>query len=92
MRIDSGLPRRLLAFPLLTLLPVAGQPHCVSLHPVNKRQLSSAGLLLSMGVFLLLGYLIHFHVAPCSEPVSCGTLPVTFRNTDANPKGMNSVN
>jgi hypothetical protein len=96
---------------------------------MNKRQLSSAGLLLSMGVFLLLGYLsqyplcggypdwrsspyvlpypvgksygvhqanctsggiphLHFHVAPCSEPVSCGTLPVTFRNTDANPKGL----
>ena len=28
---------------------------------------------------------LHFHVTPCSEPVSCGTLPVTFRNADPNP-------
>jgi murein DD-endopeptidase MepM/ murein hydrolase activator NlpD len=31
---------------------------------------------------------LHFHVAPCSEPVRCGTLPVTFRNADANPEGL----
>jgi murein DD-endopeptidase MepM/ murein hydrolase activator NlpD len=28
---------------------------------------------------------LHFHVSPCSEPVSCGTLPVTFRNASPNP-------
>jgi murein DD-endopeptidase MepM/ murein hydrolase activator NlpD len=27
---------------------------------------------------------LHFHVTTCSEPVSCGTLPVTFRNAGAN--------
>jgi hypothetical protein len=31
---------------------------------------------------------LHFHLCPCSEPVDCGTLPVTFRNTDANPDGL----
>ena len=31
---------------------------------------------------------LHFHVSLCSEPVSCGTWPVTFRNTDANPDGL----
>jgi hypothetical protein len=31
---------------------------------------------------------LHFHLTPCSEPVDCGTLPVTFRNTDANPAGL----
>jgi len=31
---------------------------------------------------------LHFHLAPCSEPVDCGTLPVTFRNTSPNPKGL----
>lgn len=31
---------------------------------------------------------LHFHVAPCSEPTSCGTLPITFRNTQANPAGL----
>jgi murein DD-endopeptidase MepM/ murein hydrolase activator NlpD len=31
---------------------------------------------------------LHFHLCPCSEPVQCGTLPVTFRNTDANPEGL----
>jgi murein DD-endopeptidase MepM/ murein hydrolase activator NlpD len=31
---------------------------------------------------------LHFHVATCSEPVSCGTLPITFRNTRANPQGL----
>ena len=31
---------------------------------------------------------LHFHVSHCSEPVNCGTLPVTFRNTAANPKGL----
>ncbi len=33
---------------------------------------------------------LHFHLCPCSEPVDCGTLPVTFRNTDANPHGLQS--
>ncbi len=31
---------------------------------------------------------LHFHVCPCSEPVDCGTLPVTFRNTAPNPDGL----
>lgn len=31
---------------------------------------------------------LHFHVCICSEPVDCGTLPVTFSNTDPNPKGL----
>ena len=31
---------------------------------------------------------LHFHLTPCSEPVDCGTLPVTFRNTTANPEGL----
>ena len=31
---------------------------------------------------------LHFHLCNCSEPVDCGTLPVTFRNTDANPDGL----
>jgi len=31
---------------------------------------------------------LHFHICPCSEPVDCGTLPVTFRNTDPNPNGL----
>ena len=31
---------------------------------------------------------LHFHDCPCSEPVDCGTLPVTFRNTDPNPDGL----
>lgn len=31
---------------------------------------------------------LHFHVAVCSEPVNCGTLPITFRNTAANPNGL----
>jgi murein DD-endopeptidase MepM/ murein hydrolase activator NlpD len=31
---------------------------------------------------------LHFHVSPCSKPVDCGTLPVTFRNTEANPEGL----
>ncbi len=31
---------------------------------------------------------LHFHVCPCSEPVDCGTLPVTFSNTDPNPDGL----
>lgn len=31
---------------------------------------------------------LHFHVSPCSEPVRCGTLPVTFRNTAPNPNGL----
>lgn len=31
---------------------------------------------------------LHFHLCPCSEPVDCGTLPVTFRNTDPNPNGL----
>jgi murein DD-endopeptidase MepM/ murein hydrolase activator NlpD len=31
---------------------------------------------------------LHFQVSPCSEPVRCGTLPVTFRNTSPNPNGL----
>jgi murein DD-endopeptidase MepM/ murein hydrolase activator NlpD len=31
---------------------------------------------------------LHFHVSTCSEPVDCGTLPVSFRNTDPNPNGL----
>jgi hypothetical protein len=31
---------------------------------------------------------LHFHLCPCSEPVDCGTLPVSFRNTDPNPDGL----
>jgi murein DD-endopeptidase MepM/ murein hydrolase activator NlpD len=31
---------------------------------------------------------LHFHVCPCSEPVDCGTLPVTFRNADPEPTGL----
>jgi len=31
---------------------------------------------------------LHFHLAPCSEPVDCGKLPVTFRNAGPNPDGL----
>jgi murein DD-endopeptidase MepM/ murein hydrolase activator NlpD len=31
---------------------------------------------------------LHFHVAPCLHAEDCGTLPVTFSNTDANPDGL----
>jgi murein DD-endopeptidase MepM/ murein hydrolase activator NlpD len=31
---------------------------------------------------------LHFQVAPCSEPIRCGTLPITFRNTAPNPDGL----
>ncbi len=31
---------------------------------------------------------LHFHRSVCSEPVDCGTLPVTFYNTDPNPNGL----
>jgi murein DD-endopeptidase MepM/ murein hydrolase activator NlpD len=31
---------------------------------------------------------LHFHLSLCSEPVDCGTRPVTFRNTDPNPQGL----
>lgn len=33
---------------------------------------------------------LHFHLSRCSEPVvkDCGTIPVTFRNTAANPFGL----
>ena len=31
---------------------------------------------------------LHFHLCPCSEPVDCGTLQVTFRNTDPNSGGL----
>jgi murein DD-endopeptidase MepM/ murein hydrolase activator NlpD len=31
---------------------------------------------------------LHFHVSGCSEPVNCGTLAVTFRNTSPNPEGL----
>jgi murein DD-endopeptidase MepM/ murein hydrolase activator NlpD len=33
---------------------------------------------------------LHFHVCTCSEPIDCGTLPVTFSNTDPNPKGLDA--
>ena len=33
---------------------------------------------------------LHFHVGPCDEPVRCGTLPITFRNTDPNPQGLDA--
>jgi murein DD-endopeptidase MepM/ murein hydrolase activator NlpD len=33
---------------------------------------------------------LHFHVSPCIDVVRCGTLPVTFRNADANPDGLES--
>ena len=31
---------------------------------------------------------LHFQVSMCSEPIHCGTLPVTFRNTEPNPTGL----
>jgi murein DD-endopeptidase MepM/ murein hydrolase activator NlpD len=31
---------------------------------------------------------LHFQVTPCPDRDACGTLPVTFRNTEANPKGL----
>lgn len=31
---------------------------------------------------------LHFHVSPCSEPVRCGTIAVTFRNTAPKPNGL----
>src|SRR3954467_15019842 len=31
---------------------------------------------------------LRFHPGPCLEPVDCGTLPVSFRNTDPNPDGL----
>jgi len=31
---------------------------------------------------------LHFHLCPCIDVVRCGTLPVTFRNTDPNPDGL----
>ena len=31
---------------------------------------------------------LHLHICTCSEPVNCGTLPMTFRNTDPNPHGL----
>ena len=31
---------------------------------------------------------LHVHLSSCSEPVDCGTLPVTFRNTTADPVGL----
>lgn len=31
---------------------------------------------------------LHFHLSQCSEPIDCGTLPITFRNTDPNPTGL----
>lgn len=33
---------------------------------------------------------LHFHVSNCSEPVNCGTLPVTFHNTAPNPDGLSA--
>ena len=31
---------------------------------------------------------LHFHVSPCLDQAFCGTLPITFRNTSANPEGL----
>lgn len=31
---------------------------------------------------------LHFHVSACIQPKDCGTLPVTFSNTDPNPSGL----
>jgi murein DD-endopeptidase MepM/ murein hydrolase activator NlpD len=31
---------------------------------------------------------LHFHLSSCVEPVRCGTLPVTFRNTEPNLRGL----
>jgi len=31
---------------------------------------------------------LHFHLSRCLYPTECGTLPVTFRNTDPNPDGL----
>lgn len=31
---------------------------------------------------------LHFQVSPCEQRSVCGTLPVTFRNTDPNPEGL----
>jgi murein DD-endopeptidase MepM/ murein hydrolase activator NlpD len=31
---------------------------------------------------------LHFHLSSCSEPVDCGTLPITFRNTTPDPVGL----
>ncbi len=31
---------------------------------------------------------LHFQLAACIQPKDCGTLPVTFRNTDPNPNGL----
>jgi hypothetical protein len=33
---------------------------------------------------------LHFHLCPCTDVVRCGTLPVTFRNADPNPDGLES--
>jgi murein DD-endopeptidase MepM/ murein hydrolase activator NlpD len=33
---------------------------------------------------------LHFHVSPCAEPARCGTRPITFRNTDPNPQGLDA--
>lgn len=31
---------------------------------------------------------LHFHVSPCLDQAICGTLPITFRNTQPNPNGL----
>ena len=31
---------------------------------------------------------LHFHLCPCTDVFRCGTLPVTFRNADPNPDGL----
>ena len=31
---------------------------------------------------------LHFQVSSCKQRSVCGTLPVTFRNTDPNPEGL----
>ncbi len=31
---------------------------------------------------------LHFQISPCLEPETCGSLPVTFKNTIPNPQGL----
>jgi murein DD-endopeptidase MepM/ murein hydrolase activator NlpD len=65
--------------------------------------LSTDGVLVAVGQVVKAGDLIglsgntgqtggfrhlHFHVSTCSEPVDCGTVPVTFRNVGPDPVGL----
>ncbi len=54
-------------------------------EPVRQGQL--IGLSGNTGLTAGLPHL-HLDVAPCFSWERCGTLPVTFRNTDANPAGL----